>query len=479
MKMAKRVWPWKHTFDSHWPSLKNSQSLHAKKMKSSVFLLALICCYGVALLMPVAWAAGSATMEQKRSLGYRGLYLGWLGQYNEGDEVMYHVAAELFSTIGINMGISVTLYPYKPPLSCDLVYITLEAYDFVVHGGGSILGSPEYQCILKQCAKLSVPTVAFGTGWEASDESGGRNMILQLTVQKVKPNRIDLNFKKDVEDRLITALKVYQYGGFRGSYTKAVADMLFPEGQNRILGDSGILAKRLLDSYSANSQGSQSPYERWGITKNTLPIVAINYGQNGIDPAIFHSDTETLQNSFIDVGASLAKFGYNVYYYAMAANDLNHVHHVYLETIKVLNTLRNAGEIDFIPENRVHMMLYIPDTVRILNLLSDAHFSINYKLHGNVLSAAVRTPFISVCYHLKGLEFSRYIDESIEKKYSIRSDTIQSAGDFENALSSLHEDGEMERVSALLKQSIESTDGRYNEMVMQLLKDVVIRKFRA
>ena len=129
-------------------------------------------------------------MEQKRSLGYRGLYLGWLGQYNEGDEVVYHVAAELFSTIGINMGISVTLYPYKPPLSCDLVYITLEAYDFVVHGGGSILGSPEYQCILKQCAKLSVPTVAFGTGWEASDESGGRNMILQLTDQKVKPNQL-------------------------------------------------------------------------------------------------------------------------------------------------------------------------------------------------------------------------------------------------------------------------------------------------
>ena len=84
-----------------------------------------------------------------------------------------------------------------------------------------------------------------------------------------------------------------------------------------------------------------------------------------------------------------------------------------------------------------------------------------------------------MCYHLKGLEFARYVDESIEKKYSIRIDTIRSAEDFENALASLNEDGEMERVSALLKQSIESTDSRYNEMVMQLLKDVVIRKFRA
>ena len=392
---------------------------------------------------------------------------------------MYHVAAELFSTIGINMGISVTLYPYKPPWTCDLVYITLETYDFVVHGGGSILGTPEYQCILKQCAKMNVPIVAFGTGWEASDESGGRSIILQLADRERKPNQYNLNIEKDAKDRLITALKAYQYGGFRGSYTKAVADMLFPEGQNRILGDSGILANRLLESYGTGSQGSQSPHERWGITSNTLPIVAINYGQNGIGPAIFHSDTEALQNSFIDVGASVAKFGYNVYYYAMAANDLKQVQYVYTETIKVLNTLRNVHEIDFIPENRVHMMLYIPDTVRILNLLSDAHFSINYKLHGNVLSAAVMTPFISVSYHLKGLEFARYVDESIEKKYSIRSDTIRSAEDFENALASLHEDGEMERFRALLLQSIKSTDAGYNEMVMQILKDVVVRKFRA
>ena len=127
---------------------------------------------------------------------------------------MYHVAAELFSTIGINMGISVTLYPYKPPWTCDLVYITLETYDFVVHGGGSILGTPEYQCILKQCAKLSVPTVAFGTGWEASDESGGRSIILQLADRERKPNQYNLNIEKDAKDRLITALKAYQYGGF-------------------------------------------------------------------------------------------------------------------------------------------------------------------------------------------------------------------------------------------------------------------------
>ena len=52
--------------------------------------------------------------------------------------------------------------------------------------------------------------------------------------------------------------------------------------------------------------------------------------------------------------------GYNVYYYAMAANDLQHVEHVFLKTIEVLNTLRKAHEIDFAPENRVHMMRYIP-----------------------------------------------------------------------------------------------------------------------
>ena len=77
------------------------------------------------------------------------------------------------------------------------------------------------------CKKLSVPIVAFGTGWEASDESGGRSIILQLADRERKPNQYNLNIEKDAKDRLITALKAYQYGGFRGSYTKAVADMLF------------------------------------------------------------------------------------------------------------------------------------------------------------------------------------------------------------------------------------------------------------
>ena len=453
--------------------------VRVEEMRSATSLRTLVCLCGVAILASSAPAAGSKTLEKKHSPVYRGLYLGWLGQYNEGDEAMYHVACELFSTIGINMGISVTLYPYKPPLSCNFVHISLESYDFVVHGGGSILGSPEYQCILKESIKNNVPVVAFGTGWEASDESGGRDIIQQLADKKFQPRKDDLNLKNDVEDRLITALKSYKYGGFRGLYTKAVADMFHPQGKNRILGDSGVLANRLRRAYGGGSEASKTPYERWGITRNVLPIVAINYGQNGLDPAIFHSNTDVLRDSFIDVGASLAKFGYNVYYYAMAANDLQHVEHVYLKTIEVLHTLRKAHEIDFAPENRVHMMRYIPDTVHILNLLGDAHFSVNYKLHGNVLSAAAETPFISVCYHLKGLEFSRYIDESIEKKYSIRSDTINSAEDFENALASLHEDGEMERFRALLKQSIDSTSSRYNEMVMQILKDIVIRKFRA
>ena len=64
-------------------------------------------------------SGGRQILEKKRSPVYRGLYLGWLGKYNEGDEAMYHVASELFSTIGINMGISVTL-PIQAPTILQL-----------------------------------------------------------------------------------------------------------------------------------------------------------------------------------------------------------------------------------------------------------------------------------------------------------------------------------------------------------------------
>ena len=90
----------------------------------------------------------------------------------------------------------------------------------------------------------------------------------------------------------------------------------------------------------------------------------------------------------------------------------------------------------------------------------------------NVLSASVGTPFICVAYHLKSMEFARFIDVSIETKYSIRSDFIDSANSFEAALEALHTDGEMERYTQLLNEKISVTNLKYNEMIMNVLKDV-------
>ncbi len=429
---------------------------------------------------------------QKHDKLYRGLYLGWLGKYNEGDEAMYHVASELFANVGINMGISVTLFPFKPPLTCHLFHLTLTSYDFIIHGGGSILGSPEYQCLLKQSTELGIPTIVFGTGWEASDSTGGKRLLQYFQQQNVGFN-IEMN--EDVANRHIIAIKSYQYGGFRGIYTKTIADLLYPNHGLDIIGDSGILSKRLMNSYSntlnnginikeeheEEQQRRRRRNTKWNITPltNDLPIIAINYGQNHPDdPAIFHSSTETLFTSFVDLGASLVKYGYNVIYYSMSADDLQFVGNLYTKTFDVLNAINMQDDVDldFNIKDRVHILKYVPDTINILELLSDSYFSINYKLHGNVLSASVGTPFICVAYHLKSMEFARFIDVSIETKYSIRSDFIDSANSFEAALEALHTDGEMERYTQLLNEKISVTNLKYNEMIMNVLKDVVLRR---
>eukprot|EP00943_MAST-04B_sp_MAST-4B-sp1_P006245 g6245.t1 len=425
----------------------------------------------------------------------RGLYLGWLGKYNEGDEAMYHVAAELFANIGINMGMSVSLFPYKPPFTCHLVHITLKSYDFVIHGGGSILGAPEYQCILRDASQLQIPIVAFGTGWEGGDVTGGREFIEQFydndkleKQNKTVNSDFKLHIAQDVASRYVVSLKSYQYGGYRGIFTKTVADIVYSKHGLDVIGDSGILAKRLMHSYcdgtsheTNSNKNNNSVQQPWDSVDNNLPIVAINYGTNNPGQAIFHSNADLLFNSFVDVGASLAKYGYNVYYYAMSADDLKDVGNVYVQTVEVLNTVREqknseAPQDDFNVLDRVHILEYVPDTIHILELLSASKFSINYKLHGNVLSAAVGTPFISISYHLKSIEFSRFIDLSIEEKYSIRSDSLQSADDFEEALNNLHADGEMERYQQLLKEKIETTDLKYSTMILELLKDIVLRR---
>jgi hypothetical protein len=425
----------------------------------------------------------------------RGLYLGWLGKYNEGDEAMYHIAAELFANIGINMGMSVSLFPYKPPLTCHLAHITLKSYDFIVHGGGSVLGAPEYQCILRDGSQLQIPVVAFGTGWKANDATGGKQIIEQFhnndelkRHNKTETSGFNILIAQDVGSQLNVSLKSYQYGGYRGIFTKTVADLMYSKHGLDVIGDSGILAKRLMHSYydgtlhdTNNNKNDNSIQQPWDSVNNNLPIVAINYGANNPDPTIFHSNADSLFASFVDVGASLAKYGYNVFYYAMSADDLEHVERVYVQTVEVLNRVREqksgeASQGDLNVLDRVHMLEYLPDTIHILQLLSASKFSINYKLHGNVLSAAVNTPFISISYHLKSIEFSRFIDLSIEEKYSIRTDFIQSADDFEEALQNLHADGEMERYQQLLKDKIETTDLKYNSMILELLKDILLRR---
>ena len=62
-------------------------------------------------------------------------------------------------------------------------FLTLTSYDFFTYVGGSILGSPEYQCILKQSTELGIPTIVFGTGWEASDSTGGKRLLQYFQQQ--------------------------------------------------------------------------------------------------------------------------------------------------------------------------------------------------------------------------------------------------------------------------------------------------------
>ena len=100
-------------------------------------------------LLPGLAAGGGGGGGAAPRTPLRGLYLGWVGQYNTGDDVVYQAAATLLAAeVAARHGRGTTLFPYLPPFPCAQASVALDAYDFVVLGGGSVLTQDEYACQL-------------------------------------------------------------------------------------------------------------------------------------------------------------------------------------------------------------------------------------------------------------------------------------------------------------------------------------------
>ena len=243
-----------------------------------------------------------------------------------------------------------------------------------------------------------------------------------------------------------------------------------------VLGDSGLLAGDLLlagtkastnhhkhnreheHEHTHESRRRDEFWRRLGVPTDR-PIVAVNYGTNTAEPAIYHSRQGVLRDVFVAAVRALANRGYTVVLYAMYGND-------HAATRELFNLAKAAvfgedeydnGEFDELDTysagagageehagmtaadldraargNRLHWVPKLPDTRGLLGLLRASDLSLNYKLHGSILSASVGTPFVAVAYHFKAFDFLDSLGEAdfgaAREMLVVRSDALQALG---------------------------------------------------
>ena len=313
-----------------------------------------------------------------------GLYLGWLGYYNAGDDLLYHVASRIFAQrarrFDKNVGIALTWF--YPPNPCNRLRINIQSYDFLVLGGGTILMSSEYACIIKEAVTLGVPIFSFGAGWARLRVAPHLNIEDESFFQSIA---VALSVRNETDPLCTLGLSAaHAYGGVRGPISMAALQAsAAAQGiskhelskRMRVLGDAGIL-------YPLHKRGAvlKNMFSNRGVCaaeencsssgQGHKPIVAINFGHNRAGRFILHSDPLSVSRAYVNFINHLSETNlYHVVVYVIQGSDLQHLEYI-IKNVKQSTTVTFLGQ--------------VLDATAMFELLSLARYCVNYKLHASI-----------------------------------------------------------------------------------------------
>ncbi|MFJ8264797.1 polysaccharide pyruvyl transferase family protein [Peribacillus asahii] len=294
------------------------------------------------------------------------LYIGWVGHKNLGDDLMKDLFEINLKTIMKNKDYSLN---YGFTVSDEKI----ENYDFIVLGGGSLI---ESKCIntLNRALNKGKKVMVWGTGVDRLKKTA----IYNLNNQK---NPFNKNFKAVLNRVANNAV----YFGVRGPLTfNFLKQMGVEENKIEISGDPGLLLKptKKIDPLKEL---------KWDYKKEN--IVGINWGTS--HNKIYGKDELLVEDQLVNACRILVEKGYKIFIYNVWPKDIKPCERLY-------NKIQDKENVQWSPT------LYHQD--ELFSLMETFAFTVNFKLHPNVISAAANTPFIALGYRFKIFDFAKSIE---------------------------------------------------------------------
>ena len=292
------------------------------------------------------------------------LYLAWLGSNNLGDVYMWDIFRELGKS-----HLDQTKFELIPSMP-NIDLSNLHPYDLIVLGGGSII-HPKYIRILYQAIQLKKKVMIWGSGVDSLNKE-------YIEQYQRNTNAVPQLFPEDIRTKLVTILDHSIYTGVRGPLTYyLLRNMKLPVDQVEQSLDPGLLVEPI-------STVSQSPKKvlrgKW---------IGINWGTSY--NKIFGGSELQVEDQLVKLIKKLIRRGYRIYLYLVWWRDRKPVQRLY-------NKIGDQRNVLFDPNIYHYLDLF--------SILKQCVFTINFKLHANVMSAVANVPFVALGYRMKVFDFA-------------------------------------------------------------------------
>jgi polysaccharide pyruvyl transferase WcaK-like protein len=312
-------------------------------------------------------------------------YIGWIGFGNIGDDLMWDAFRENANLIMTDS--TSTIVPSMPGVSLQDV----AAYDVVVLGGGSLL-IPGYVDVLYNALKQGKQVAVWGSGadWLTKGD--------MLGLMSGDANKLQYQATPEHKAMLRKIFSHALFTGVRGPLTKTLLEQLGVEADKiTISGDPGLLLQ---------PDGLEPPInaQMWPSAEK---IIGINWGTSYNH--IYGKQEENVENQLAGAARQWIREGYKLYLYYVWGPDREAL-------IRLAKKIGSPEAVRIAPKVYSHQAL--------MRIMSCCAFTVNFKLHANIMSAVAEVPFIALGYRMKTFDFMQSINRG---SYILSTDEAQLA----------------------------------------------------